>query len=301
MSDKNEKDYFEDDEKYEEYLEELREKEEKVQEQEEELRERVREIAEEIRESVEDRVEDLKDKIEERKEKEQERLEREMERLEIEREKIEDEMERLTEKVEAKVEKARMKAEKARRKANKIRDKASRINISVSPELSEEWREWSDTLGSSVSELVRKSMKFVKNNIGDLQKLEEFGKKMEKWGDNIEKVVEGSGIEGLGDKIEQKLRDAGLEDIKVKTKSDKDASSDSETIEKRIKGLIKLYNNIPINKLAQALNKSEEFAENLIYELAAGGVDGELEEGIFKFVGDIDEVVAKLFALIDKL
>ena len=310
MSDKYGADDFEDDEEYEEYLEELREREEEVREQEEELRERIREIAEEIRERVEDRVEDLKDKVEERKEREQERLEREMERMEVEREKIEAERERLSEKLEAKVEKARMKAEKARRKAERVRDKATRINISVSPELSEEWREWSDTLGSSVSELVRKSMKFVKNNVGDIKKLEEFGRKMDRLGDNIERAVEESGIEELGDKIEQSLRNVGLDEIKVRTKSGEDGSrikgalnvsSDSETIKKRIKGLIKLYKSIPINKLAQALNKSEEFAENLIYELAAGGIDGELEDGVFKFVEDIDEVLVILFELIDNL
>ncbi|GAH97864.1 unnamed protein product, partial [marine sediment metagenome] len=30
-----------------------------------------------------------------------------------------------------------------------------------------EWRDWSEELGSSVSELIRKSMRFVKDNIGD--------------------------------------------------------------------------------------------------------------------------------------
>ncbi|MHA1374819.1 MAG: hypothetical protein ACTSR7_11020 [Promethearchaeota archaeon] len=305
MSDKYGEDNFEDDEEYKENLEELREREEEVREKEEEVRERIREIAEEIREKVKDRVENLKDRTEDRKEREQERLERDMEKMEAEREKIEAEMERLSEKVEAKVEKARMKVEKARRKAEKAREKATRINISVPPEMSEEWREWSDTLGSSVSELVRKSMRFVKNNIGDLRKLDEFGKRMEKWGDNIERAVEESGIEELGEKIEQGLRDVGLDDLKVKNgsriKVALNVSSDSERIKKRIKGLIKLYKSIPINKLAQALNKSNEFAENLIYELAAGGVEGELEEGIFKFVGDIDEVLAALFELIDNI
>ncbi|MHA1104376.1 MAG: hypothetical protein ACTSPN_01510 [Promethearchaeota archaeon] len=296
MSDKYGEDNFEDDEEYKENLEELREREEEVREKEEEVRERIREIAEEIREKVKDRVENLKDRTEDRKEREQERLERDMEKMEAEREKIEAEMERLSEKVEAKVEKARMKVEKARRKAEKAREKATRINISVPPEMSEEWREWSDTLGSSVSELVRKSMRFVKNNIGDLRKLDEFGKRMEKWGDNIERAVEESGIEELGEKIEQGLRDVGLDDLKVKNgsriKVALNVSSDSERIKKRIKGLIKLYKSIPINKLAQALNKSNEFAENLIYELAAGGVEGELEEGM---------VLAALFELIDNI
>ena len=128
---------------------------------------------------------------------------------------------------------------------------------------------------------------------------------MEQWGENIERAVEESGIEELGEKIQQDLRDVGLDDLKVKNSSRikvaLNVSNDSERIKKRIKGLVKLHKSIPINKLAQALNKSDEFAENLIYELAAVGVEGELEEGIFKFIGDIDEVLAALFEIIDNL
>ena len=71
--------------------------------------------------------------------------------------------------------------------------------------MSEEWKDWAEGLGASVSELVRKSMKFVKNNIGDITKLEQFGRKMEKMGVNIEKAVKNSGIEKLGKKIESNL------------------------------------------------------------------------------------------------
>jgi DNA repair exonuclease SbcCD ATPase subunit len=309
MSGKDREDFFEDDDEYEEYMEELQEREEEVKEQEEILRERIREIAEELRVNVEERVENFKDKVEERKERELERLERERERMEAEREKMEDEMEQLNEKIESKIEKARKKEEKARMKAEKAREKAARINISVPSEMSEEWREWSDTLGSSVSELVRKSMKFVKQNIGDLEKLEEFGKKMESWGDNIEKAVEGFKIDDLGDDIKQSIRDIDLGDTEIKIKNVKEGarikvnhniSSNPERIKKRVEGLIKLHKSIPIKKLAQTLNKSEEFAENLIYEVVALGVEGVLEEDIFKFDGDVDDVITVLFDLIDK-
>ena len=309
MKDEYEDDIYEEDEEYEDLIEELKEREEEIKDQEEEIRDRIKEIAEEIRETVEDRVDSLKDKAEERKERERELLEREMDRIEAERERIEDQMERLNEKVEAKIEKARYKAEKARRKAQIARERATRINISVPPEMSEEWRQWSDDLGSSVSELVRKSMRFVKNNIGDLKKLEEFGRKMDQVGYNIEKAVNESKFEEIGDKIEQSLKDVGLDNINIKTEKGAEGSpvkfhvnvsEDSERIKKRIRGLITLHKSIPIEKLAQALNKSDDFAENLIYELAAMGIEGELEGDIFKYKGDIDEVLKALFELLDK-
>jgi len=76
---------------------------------------------------------------------------------------------------------------------------------------------------------------------------------------------------------------------------------DKERIKKRIQGLIKLQKSIPIDKLSQALNISEAEAENLIYELAAEGIGGSLEEGVFKFTNDPDEVISKLFKIIDKM
>ncbi len=83
--------------------------------------------------------------------------------------------------------------------------RTERINISVNPEMSDEWRDWANGLGASVSELVRKSMKFVKNNIGDLAKLERLGRKLEIMGEDIEKAVKDSGIEEIGEKIEEQF------------------------------------------------------------------------------------------------
>jgi hypothetical protein len=74
-----------------------------------------------------------------------------------------------------------------------------------------------------------------------------------------------------------------------------------QRIKKRIQGLIILQGAIPIDKLSQTLEISEEDAENMIYELAAEGVEGKLEEGVFKYTTNEEEVISKLFSLIDKL
>jgi hypothetical protein len=39
----------------------------------------------------------------------------------------------------------------------------------------------------------------------------------------------------------------------------------------------------------------------MIYELAAEGIEGKLEEGVFKYTSNEDQVITKLFQLIDKL
>ena len=206
--------------------------------------------------------------------------------------------------LEERIAELKSRAAESRDRAKKAQEKAKRINIYVDPEMSDEWREWSEKLGSSVSELVRKSMQFVKENIGDVAKLEKLG-------EIIEKTVEETGIEDIGNQIEQSLKEAGIDgSINFGRKRGKVVVSDSqkptstderERIKKRITGLVKLHKSIPIDKLAQALNKSEEFAENMIYELAAEGIEGELEKGVFKYSGKIDDVLAILFKLIDRL
>lgn len=258
------------------------------------------ELRREYLEELKLKSDDLNEKIESKRQKYLERLERvhekEMDRYERRMDKIADLEERISE--------LKNEAEKSRARANKAQEKAKRINIYVDPEMSDEWREWSDKLGSSVSELVRKSMQFVKENIGDVAKLEKLG-------DIIDKTVEETGIEDIGDQIEKGLKAAGIDgSLKVGKRAPKPGEADSkkqvstenkERMKKRITGLIKLHKSIPIDKLAQALDKSEEFAENMIYEIAAEGIDGELDEGIFKYTGEIDDVLAVLFKLIDRL
>jgi DNA repair exonuclease SbcCD ATPase subunit len=187
------------------------------------------------------------------------------------------------------LEKLKEKLEKAKKKA------AKRINISVDKDTSEEWRDWSEELGSSVSELIRKSMKFVKNNIGDLSKLEELG-------ENIERAVKESGIEDLADKIEREVEGKNKKPrIEIDLSSSGSKSRDIDRIKKRVRGLIKLQKSLPIDKLAQALNKPKADAENLIYELVDEGIEGTIEEDVFKFTSAPDDVITKINDLIDKL
>jgi len=208
------------------------------------------------------------------------------------REQIERSKER-TEKIKSKTEKHKDKyLNKIRNKVDKATKKAAkRINISVDEGTSDEWRVWSEELGSSVSELIRKSMRFVKDNIGDLSKLEEMG-------ESTERAIKESGIEDLGDKIAREFKG---KKIKPKIKINLATSDDKNRIKKRVRGLIKLQNSLPIDKLAQALNRSNEDAENLIYELVDEGIEGSLEEGVFKFTSAPEDVISKINELIDKM
>jgi len=253
-----------------------------------ELREAKEDVKEELREALDDLKEERISLLSEIGETEEEMDElggdsrEQIERARARLEKIKIKTEKQREKYEDKIQK---KLEKAHKKASK------RINISVDEDTSDEWRDWSEELGSSVSELIRKSMKFVKNNIGDLKKLEE-------WGENIERAVEESGIEALGEKIGREFEG---KKFKPKIKVNLSSSNDKDRIKKRVRGLIKLQKSLPIDKLAQALNKTNENAENLIYELVDEGIEGSLEEGIFKFTSSPDEVISKINDIIDKM
>jgi DNA repair exonuclease SbcCD ATPase subunit len=253
------------------------------------LRDDLKELMEEREEYLE-QIKDIMKEIDQYGENAKDRVENAKNRYNKLKEKVEKQESKFNEKLRKRIEKAKSKA-------------AKRINISVDPDMSDEWKDWAEDLGASVSELVRKSMKFVKNNIGDLSKLDEIGK-----------LVEESGIDGLGDKIEQLIKTRGTKDLNVILKNNgkkepfkanvqyyESSESKKERIKKRIQGLIKLQAMIPIDKLSQALEISEEDAENMIYELAAEGVEGKLEEGVFKYTSNEDEVISKLFKLVDKL
>ena len=276
----------------------------------EDIKEELMEELTDLHEDFKDEIEDLKDTKDEIKEELIDELQdlqderdyllreigdtaKELETLGADaRDQIEHSQER-TEKIKNKTEKFKEKyINKIRNKVEKATKKAAkRINISVDEDTSDEWRDWSEELGSSVSELIRKSMRFVKDNIGDLSKLEEMG-------ESIERAVKESGIEDLGDKIEREFRG---KKIKPKIKINLATSDDKDRIKKRVRGLIKLQNNLPIDKLAQALNRANEDAENLIYELVDEGIEGSLEEGVFKFTSAPEEVISKINELIDKM
>ena len=111
-------------------------------------------------------------------------------------------------------------------------------------------------------------------------------RKMERLGRKIERAVKESGIEELEDSIENCFRSIIV---------------DKEQLKKRVSGLIKVQKALPISKLAEALNIYSEDAENLIYELVADGIEGNLEEGVFKFTSTPEEVISKLNEFIDRM
>lgn len=268
------------------------------------LHDDLKEVIEDLEDEAEDIKDDLKDELEDLMEERESLLEEVGDiRGELEdygedaRDQIEHGKEKL-EKLKQKIE--RHEAKFAKKVLKKVEKAKKRINISVDPEMSEEWRDWAEGLGASVSELVRKSMKFVKNNIGDLKKLEQWGRNMEKMGEGIEKAVKDSGIEELGERLEKefgKKKGKGKAKVSIAVVQD----TDKERIKKRVSGLIKLHKSLPIEKFAQALGKSNEDAENLVYEMVAEGIEGTLEEGVFKFMSTSEEVISKLNELIDKI
>lgn len=278
-------------------------------------------IKEELMEELADKHDDFMDEIEDLKEAQEETKQElidELQDLEDERKYLlreigdtENDLEVLGEDAREQIERARENLEQIRNKKEKQKEKyinkvkkklekaqkkaAKRINISVDSDTSDEWRDWSEELGSSVSELIRKSMKFVKNNIGDFSKLEE-------WGESIERAVKESGIEDLANEIEREVGGKKKKPrIKIDLSSLKSSSSDTDRIKKRVRGLIKLQKSLPIDKLAQALSRAKEDAENLIYELVDEGIEGTIEEGVFKFTSAPDDVISKINELIDKI
>ncbi len=308
--------------------EEKKEKKKKDNLKDERIKWELNEIRDDLMDELEDLYDDFKDEIEELKEASEDikgDLKEELEEIKEEESElmneigdVKDELENLGDDAKDKIEYTQIKLERIREKIRRHEAKygakikkqlekakrraVKRINISVDPDMSDEWKDWAGDLGASVSELVRKSMKFVKNNIGDIEKLEEWGKHMEKMGGRIEKAVKKSGIEDLGEKLEKKIKSQVRKSVvKRKIKININGESDKERIKKRVNGLIKLHKSIPIDKLAKALNRTNEYAENMIYELAAEGIEGSLEEEVFKFTSTSDEIISKLNELIDMM
>ncbi|MHA2038136.1 MAG: hypothetical protein ACW98X_16995, partial [Promethearchaeota archaeon] len=146
----------------------------------EDIREDLKVEIEDLAEEADDIKEDLKDDLEDfmgERNSLLEELEEIKEELEVHGDGAQEQVEKVQEKLERIRHKIKANETKFDKKVRKKVEKAvKRINISVDPEMSDEWKDWAEGLGASVSELVRKSMKFVKNNIGDLAKLEQLGK-----------------------------------------------------------------------------------------------------------------------------
>jgi len=102
----------------------------------------------------------------------------------------------------------------------------------------------------------------------------------------LEEVLKESGLKESGDSIENYFRSSIV---------------DKEQIKGRISELIMVQKVLPITTLAEILNIAVGEAENLIYELAAEGIDGDLEEGVFKFTSSPEIVLSKLFELVNEM
>ncbi len=258
-----------------------------------ELREKFVEDNEELAEEYEDLKEDLEDELQDIDEERSELLD-EIETLKHKLGNLGEDAKEKVDKFKDQVKKHQHKSQKhlekiikkAAKKWEKAQEKAKRINISVPPDMSKDWKKWAQNMGSSVSELIRKSMQFVGENVGDFSKLDELGKTIDKFGKEMDNEFNKSGIkEVFSDK--KKAKAPAMSEQKM------------EKIKRRIEGLIKLHNSIPLEKLALALESTEEYAENLIYELAAEGIQGELDEGVFKFANNADEVINAIFELLE--
>ena len=110
--------------------------------------------------------------------------------------------------------------------------------------------------------------------------------KIIRMGIEIEKVLNETGLKGCEDSIENYFRSC---------------TAYKEQMKLRISELIIVQKDLPIKSLAEILCMNVGESENLIYELVADGIEGVLEEGVFKFTSAHEEVISKLFELIDKM
>ncbi len=206
--------------------------------------------------------------------------------------------------------KAKNAAEKANSRANiasikasaaesKERGKKVRINFTLPEDMKQSWKGLADDLNISISQMIRTAMNtFEKNidNIGDLGDLgdirvekrkkkkgnfDDLEARIEKWGDKIEK------------KFEQKYEKSGQAGIQFN-------EDNQERLKRRITGFIKINQAIPVDKFAQILNCSIADAENLIYELAAEGIDGFMEKGVFRYESSTEDVISEIFKILER-
>jgi len=260
---------------------------ESVREAFEEAIEDGREVLEEADEEIQEAIDEAKDEIEEAEELMREASQNHSLSKAIKK----------RGKAIAKADRARAKVirtiEKAKRRMSKARAKSERIDLTVPKGLKNDWKDLAGKLSVSVSELVRKAMKSLEDNIGNIEKL----------GDDIERAVKESKIEEIGDQIERKISSKiGNRDVRINLQPEVPKQIDKERIKKRIRGLIKLYKAIPIEKLSQALNKPVKYAENLIYELVDEGIECELDNGICNYPADQeDEVLRILLEFVEKM
>lgn len=308
--------------------------EEKLEEKKEELEEKIdnyEERYEELTEEIEDTQEDIEDMEDEIEEIEEEILEIKQEKTEsgsdISRQKLENRITRL-EGRKARFEEKRAKlfervdflherASKAKEEIDKAKNEVVRMNISMKRGEKDSFKDLADNINTSVSEIIRSSVGVLSpilKNIKNIKDLEKLGDAFDKWGENLEEEIKRSGIEDLGKELEMHFEFDSDEGPSFTRQGKPPRPSqpaqpsqtpiykerDMDRIKKRIYGLIKLQGSLPISKLAQVLSIPEEKAENLIYELVAEGIEGQLDGGVFKFTNPTEEVIEKVYELIEK-
>lgn len=208
------------------------------------------------------------------------------------------------------LDKAKNASEKANSRANiaaiksnaaesREKGKKVRINFTLPDDMKQSWKGLADDLNISISQMIRTAMDSFEKNIDNLGELGELGdfhiekkkkkkgkfndleQRIERWGDKLEK------------KFEQKYEKSGQEGVQF-------SEENKEKLKKRLTGFIKINQNIPVDKFAQILNCSIAQAENLIYELAAEGIEGFMEKGVFRYESSTEEVISELFKILDR-
>ncbi len=168
--------------------------------------------------------------------------------------------------------------------------KFTRVNLTLPERMRDEWKNLAKDLSKSVSQMVRDAVALYKSEMYNIEKLitdkegilDQLGKKVEKE------------IEGIGKDFEKSAK-------KTKKKVMSEEITDTDKLKKRVKGLITLQRALPIEKLSHALEISKQDAENLIYELAAEGISGSIENEVFKYENSESEVISAIFKLIDNM
>jgi hypothetical protein len=207
---------------------------------------------------------------------------------------------------------------------NKNNDERDSTNFkdSIPKDDVEDFEKITRDLTDSVSQLVGSITKSIKPSLKGLLKLGSIGKKFEKFGEEIEKAIQESGLEDLGRNLEVTLQAQGdqkprteeegeekihihkhdLTDIPVREgNEDTQTKVSKEKIKKRIRGLVKLKNSVDPEKLAQILGIEYGKAEKLVYELAAQDIEGTLEGNVFKIEKDPEQVISFLNEKIETL
>ncbi|GAG82641.1 unnamed protein product, partial [marine sediment metagenome] len=106
---------------------------------------------------------------------------------------------------------------------------------------------------------------------------------------------------GILKKKGRKLVPTDIDDVFEATNNFEKEKSQIYSAKTWISDIIYDSNSLPIQKFAKILKISLVDAEDLVYELVAEGIDGVLEEGVFKFNDKPYKVVSKLEELIDKI